>query len=106
MENKYCQLCKDFVEEYIELLWEKYNEEIVEILVDIREQLTDKDTIELFDYYIDSFSELYSICPSCFSELEPCVIRERHDELDFDCFEDLEDGVMCPVCGKHYDYYK
>ena len=106
MENKYCQLLKDFIEEYIELLWEKYNEEIVEILVDIREQVTDKDTIELFDYYINKFSELYSICPSCFSELEPCVIRERHDELDFDCFEYLDDGVICPVCGKHYDYYK
>ena len=105
MENKYCQLLKDFVEEYIELLCLKYKEETVEILVDIREQLTDKDTIELFNYYIDKLSELYSICSSCFSKLEPCVIRERHDELDFDYFEDLDDGVMCPVCGKHYDYY-
>lgn len=104
MENKYCQLLKDFVEEYIELIGEKYKEETVEILVDIREQLTDKDTIELFDYYIDKYSEAYLMCSSCFSELEPCVIRERHDELDFDCFEDLDDGFMCPVCGKHYNY--
>lgn len=106
MENKHCQLLKDFIEEYIELLREKYDEEIVEILVNSREQLIDKDTIKLFDFYIDKFSELYSICSSCFSKLEPCVISERHDELDFDCFEYLDDGVICPVCGKHYDYYK
>lgn len=104
MDNNNCQLLKDFIEEYIELLWEKYNEEIVEILVDIREQLTDKDTIKLFDYYIDKFSEVYQICTSCFSELEPCVISERHDELDFNVVEKMADGFMCPVCGKHYNY--
>lgn len=104
MENKYCQLLKDFVEEYIELIGEKYKEETVEILVDIREQVTDKDTIELFDYYINKYSEAYLMCSSCFSELEPCVIRERHDELDFDVVEKIADGFMCPVCGKHYNY--
>ena len=104
MENKYCQLLDEFVEEYIELLVLKYKEETVEILVDIREQLTDENTIKLFDYHIDKLSELYSICSSCFSKLEPCVIRERHDELDFNVVEKMADGFMCPVCGKHYNY--